>query len=33
MWEDMKKLKETLDELGPKPANVVIDNAKQEGLF
>ncbi len=33
MWEDMKILKGELDKLGPKPAKVVIDSAKQEGLF
>lgn len=34
MWQDMKDLKATLDELGPKTANnVVIDSAQQDGLF
>ncbi len=33
MWQDMKELKRVLDELGPKPNKLVIDNAKQEGLF
>ena len=33
MWEDMKLLKKTLDELGPKEGAVVIDLAEQEGLF
>ena len=33
MWQDMKTLKETLDALGPKPGTLVIDNAKQDGLF
>ena len=33
MWQDMQELKKTLDELGPKEGNLVIDTAQQEGLF
>jgi uracil-DNA glycosylase len=34
MWEDMKELKKTLGELGPKPAGqLVIDQTEQSGLF
>ncbi len=32
-WQDMKKLKQALDELGPKSGQVVIDNSEQDGLF
>lgn len=32
-WQDMKKLKQTLDDLGPKTGQVVIDNSEQDGLF
>lgn len=32
-WEDMKELKRTLDELGPKSGQLVIDDAEQGGLF
>ena len=33
MWQDMLELKKTLDELGPKEGNFVLDTAQQEGLF
>ncbi|HEX7021272.1 MAG TPA: uracil-DNA glycosylase [Trueperaceae bacterium] len=33
MWQDMKKLKAALDELGPKPSTLIIDTTQQEGLF
>jgi len=33
MWQDMKELKNVLDEMGPKEGNLVIDTAQQEGLF
>ncbi len=33
MWEDMKKLKESLDSLGSKEGKLVIDNAQQDALF
>jgi len=32
-WQDMKKLKQALDELGPKTGQVIIDNSEQDGLF
>jgi uracil-DNA glycosylase len=33
MWQDVKELKQALDELGEKPARLVIDNTVQGGLF
>ena len=34
MWEDVRTLKETLEALGPKPANsLIVDSAQQDGLF
>lgn len=33
MWQDMKTIKETLDKLGAKSGNIVINDAKQDGLF
>ena len=32
-WQDMKKLKRALDELGPKSGQLIIDNSEQTGLF
>jgi uracil-DNA glycosylase family 4 len=33
MWQDMKALKAAVSQLGGKEGNVVIDTARQEGLF
>ena len=33
MWQDVKLLREEMDQLGPKPSSLVIDTAQQEGLF
>lgn len=33
MWQDMKALKDAVTKLGSKEGNVVIDTARQEGLF
>ncbi len=33
MWQDMKELKTALETLDPKTGNIVIDTARQDGLF
>lgn len=33
MWQDMKVLKQALDELGPKEGQIIIDTARQDALF
>jgi len=33
MWQDIRALKEEMDQLGPKPSAFVVDTARQDGLF